>query len=364
MPTRGGTNTGSGVPDGRNRAAANAQRRASAGERRFVINLCSSMSPFTKSDLPNLPILKRHSVFTTHTVEEGRDRYRLHLGTFRTEADALLTLSKIRRSFPTAWVVQTSAHSSKLPKPEPLPKPGVRHSEHGRKPDAVGQGSASLLATGRVAPGKGESRIVETGTGSFYAVHLKWSRRPFDRHLIPELPLLKSHKLYAVEAQEQGKHWYGLRLGFFPSKGPAEKVARGLKREFNKPRVEEITSTEHALAISAFDPMSTTISLRRPEGLPGTHSVSADEAFPKSGPQKPAGVKRSHRPGQAKAAQRVTADTNRTPDPASTSGRFSLRELKRREGVTKLPLSGKGQSVARRLFEKLRSKVLQRTGTE
>ncbi len=359
MPTRGEVESVPGASaehDNRQVRSANGRAKKIGG---FFITLCSSMSPFRKKDLPDLPEFRNHRLYNSHTVEDGRDRYRLHLGIFKTAADAQITLASLRSSFPTAWIVQASSliDTAIRPKPVLVAKTRGDQREPVRKQRVSPTPDHEPVTTGS------SSTIFESQTGSFYAVHLRWSRRPFDRHSIPDLPLLNSHKLYSVEANQEGKHWYGLRLGFFPSKGPAEKVARSLKHEFEQPKVEEVTSTEHALAISAFDPMSTTISLRRPEGLPD-HSQTDRFNGQRTSIKEATGVHRAT-PGQVAASASkhfAPADrpASRQPTPQVSSKRYSHRDLKRTEGVTKLPLSEKGQSVARRLFEKLRSKVLHR----
>ncbi len=361
MPTRGAINSGSEVSakhGNRQFKSANGRDKKISG---FFITLCSSMSPFRKYDLPDLPEFRKHRLYNSHRVEDGRDRYRLHLGKFKTTADAQVALAGLRSRFPTAWIVQASSLVDTATRSMAVAGPG---NMNGRR-DPIRAPKVMPELDNRQATTGSTSTIFESQTGSFYAVHLRWSRRPFDRHSIPDLPLLNSHKLYSVEANQEGKHWYGLRLGFFPSKGPAEKVARSLRHEFGKPKVAEVTSTEHALAVSAFDPMSTTISLCRPEGLPKPGD-----------PGRPDGQRMSIKEasGVHRATPRqVTASVSKHFAPAArpatrkgtskaSSKRYNLWALKHSEGVTKLPLSEKGQSVARRLFEKLRSNVLHRSG--
>ncbi len=361
MPTRGVMDSESGASaehGNRQVRSANGRDKKIGG---FFITLCSSMSPFRKKDLPDLPEFRNYRLYNSHTVEDGRDRYRLHLGMFKTAADAQIALTGVRSSFPTAWIVQASSliETATRPKPVLVPKSKGGRRVQLRGPQVSPKPDREPVTTGS------SSTIFESQTGSFYAVHLRWSRRPFDRHSIPDLPLLNSHKLYSVEANQEGKHWYGLRLGFFPSKGPAEKVARSLKHEFEQPKVEEVTSTEHALAVSAFDPMSTTISLRRPEGLPEPGDTARSDNQRMS-IKEATGVHRAT-PRQVSASVSkhfapTGRPTTRNQTPKASSRRYNLRDLKGTEGVTKLPLSQKGQSVARRLFEKLRSKVLQRSG--
>ena len=47
----------------------------------FVINLCASTTPVALTQ-PNSPELKRYTFFVTRRREEGRERFRLHMGYF------------------------------------------------------------------------------------------------------------------------------------------------------------------------------------------------------------------------------------------------------------------------------------------
>ena len=361
MPTRAGIDSGSGGSarhGNRQARSANGRGKKISG---FFITLCSSMSPFRKGDIPDLPEFRQRRLYNSHNVEDGRDRYRLHLGRFNTSADAQIALSGLRSRFPTAWIVKASSLAEMATRSKAVAEPNKMNGRRdpNRAPKVTPELGNKWATTGS------SSTIFESQTGSYYAVHLRWSRRPFDRHAIPDLPLLNSHKLYSVEANQEGKHWYGLRLGFFPSKGPAEKVARSLKHEFGQPKVEEVTSTEHALAVSAFDPMSTTISLRRPEGLPKPGDPDGPDGQRMS--IKEASGVHLATPRQVTASVSkhfapAAGPATRNGTPKASSKRYNLWALKHSEGVTKLPLSEKGQSVARRLFEKLRSNVLRRSG--
>src|SRR3984893_15310670 len=65
----------------------------------FVLNLCSSTTPMalTQTDLPEL---KRFTFFVSRRFEEGRERFRLHMGYFATLAEAEEWLSVVREIYP------------------------------------------------------------------------------------------------------------------------------------------------------------------------------------------------------------------------------------------------------------------------
>lgn len=68
----------------------------------FVINLCSSSTPMAlpRADLPEL---KRFNFFVSRRFEEGRERFRLHMGFFATQAEAENWLVLVREVYPGAW---------------------------------------------------------------------------------------------------------------------------------------------------------------------------------------------------------------------------------------------------------------------
>ncbi len=73
-----------------------------AGAGPFVINLCSSSTPMAlpRTDLPEL---KRFNFFVSRRFEEGRERFRLHMGFFETQAEAEHWLTLVREVYPGAW---------------------------------------------------------------------------------------------------------------------------------------------------------------------------------------------------------------------------------------------------------------------
>ena len=69
----------------------------------FVINLCASTTPVALVQ-PNSPELKRYTFFVTRRREEGRERFRLHMGYFDTQEQAEGLLADVREVYPAAWV--------------------------------------------------------------------------------------------------------------------------------------------------------------------------------------------------------------------------------------------------------------------
>src|SRR5256886_17611105 len=68
----------------------------------FVLNLCSSTTPMALAQT-DLPELKRFTFFVSRRFEEGRERFRLHMGYFATLAEAREWLGALREIYPGAW---------------------------------------------------------------------------------------------------------------------------------------------------------------------------------------------------------------------------------------------------------------------
>ena len=68
----------------------------------FVLNLCSSTTPMALAQT-DLPELKRFNFFVSRRFEEGRERFRLHMGYFATLAEAEEWLNVVREIYPGAW---------------------------------------------------------------------------------------------------------------------------------------------------------------------------------------------------------------------------------------------------------------------
>src|SRR3974390_1889722 len=80
-------------------AASQAVPALSAGP--FVLNLCSSTTPMALAQT-DLPELRRFHFFVSRRFEEGRERFRLHMGYFATLAEAEEWLGVVREIYPGA----------------------------------------------------------------------------------------------------------------------------------------------------------------------------------------------------------------------------------------------------------------------
>ncbi|MEO7773552.1 MAG: hypothetical protein ABIT36_02350 [Steroidobacteraceae bacterium] len=82
----------------------------------FVINLCASTTPVALAH-PDNPELKRFTFFVTRRREEGRERFRLHMGYFNKLDEAEKLLNIVRDVYPAAWA--GPAPSARTPAPRP-----------------------------------------------------------------------------------------------------------------------------------------------------------------------------------------------------------------------------------------------------
>ncbi|HTP39867.1 MAG TPA: hypothetical protein VMI92_09875 [Steroidobacteraceae bacterium] len=68
----------------------------------FVINLCASTTPMALGQNSH-PALKRFKFFVSRRREDGRERFRMHLGFFASQEDAESLLPVVREFYPAAW---------------------------------------------------------------------------------------------------------------------------------------------------------------------------------------------------------------------------------------------------------------------
>ncbi len=90
---------------------------------RFVVNLCASTTPVGLVQ-PTHAGLKRFTFFVSRRLEEGRERFRLHMGYFESQEEAEKMLDLVRDVYPAAWAgaapgIKLRARAA-LPEPAPV----------------------------------------------------------------------------------------------------------------------------------------------------------------------------------------------------------------------------------------------------
>ena len=92
----------------------------------FVLNLCSSTTPMALN-YPATPELKRFTFFVSRRREDGRERFRLHMGYFTTMGEAEEWLALVRDIYPGAWAGEAPGKklraASRAPVPQAPPAP-------------------------------------------------------------------------------------------------------------------------------------------------------------------------------------------------------------------------------------------------
>jgi hypothetical protein len=78
-------------------------------ESSWIITLAAGSSPPSLTR-PSAPELAHLHLFSSRTTEEGRDRFRLHLGYFEDVQSAVRVLGAVRESHPAAWVVPAARY--------------------------------------------------------------------------------------------------------------------------------------------------------------------------------------------------------------------------------------------------------------
>jgi hypothetical protein len=82
----------------------------------------------------------------------------------------------------------------------------------------------------------------------WFAVQLQWSVQPVELDKVPPLAIFSAYTLYTVEGSREGRHWYGLRLGFFSDAISAKQVAYYVRSEFGSVAVVPVSPEERSRA--------------------------------------------------------------------------------------------------------------------
>lgn len=253
----------------------------------YIINLISSTTPMTL-EIPDVPELEGFAVFRSRRVEDGRDRFRLHVGYFESPEDAQRVLPAVRRRYPAAWIAlaphdsmgsldDTSVAQFKYIRQQrragpsqphvPVHKPAApvpmaatlvssagspNHPLQVRKPMTAAQVLQLLESAPRAAAHHATAvaaRREESAPGVLinaqkFAVQLVWSTKPVQTSAVPQLAIFEAYTLYSVQVERAGRRWYGLRLGFFKDPLSARQVALYARSDFSAAAVVPVSDRE------------------------------------------------------------------------------------------------------------------------
>jgi hypothetical protein len=337
----------------------------------YIINLTSSTTPMAL-EVPDAPELEGFAVFRSRRVEDGRDRYRLHLGYFESREEAQRVLPVVRARYPASWVAlappdsmgslddtnvaqfkfirQKNAQAPArphIPAPEPVRATPVKATLVAPRSGPMSSRPATPTATSTVnrvpmtpaqvlqllesaprarKPAAAVQPASDSAAGTFaqgqkFAVQLVWSTTPVHTSKVPQLAIFEAYSLYSVQVERAGRRWYGLRLGFFKDPLSARQVALYARSDFSAAAVVPVSDREcdKAAAVAA-DAHAAPIASAPSASKPADEIVLT--------PDEPAAEKRKTAPGQGVPARTGTA-ASAGSHPSAPGKRPAKRRLDR-----------------------------------
>lgn len=230
---------------------------AQLAEGLFVINLDSSSMPMPLY-VPFRYELVGFSVFRSRTVEDGRERFRLHLGYFDTQRHAEEALAIVRKYYPAAWI--SSAPGENLSSLDDTFNTEFRLVRTAYARVATAEEMPPIPVTTKVVASTVTKEPAAAGQPAGgvpkeppqrYAVQLEWSVAPIITADIPRLAIFDAYSLYTIRALREGLPQTGLRLGFFTSADSARQVAEYVRPEFPAAAVMPVSHGEYSRAVQA-----------------------------------------------------------------------------------------------------------------
>jgi hypothetical protein len=240
-----------------------------------VITLVSSTAPVPLR-APTAPELAGLAVFRSRRVEDGRERFRLHIGYFPSAEAAAKVLPIVRRTHPAAVVaiapqsnlgslddtarvrfsiLQPTAPAATVTAPRrAIPPAAGRAVEPPDLRRPVLTPAMSVAPRARELPEKAppaDEPPAKAKEPQSYAVQLLWSRDPIDVAKIQWLAIFAGYVLYAVEMEPGIRRGFGVRLGFYADALSARLVAQYLSPEFKGVSVVPVSEREVSLASTA-----------------------------------------------------------------------------------------------------------------
>jgi hypothetical protein len=256
---------------------------AAAGH--FMLTLCRLAAPVSIRP-PQSPQLAPFTFFMSRAREQdGSERLYLHMGYFKTLADAEKWAKAVRRHYPNAFATiapvaflrsansdppslppAAAASQSVVPKSsDPAPVKGESLTDtqvlkilEARRVSAVQDDvderncdQITLLRPDDTSTRQALKDAVVQGAPVSFAVQLHWSAQPIDLSRVPSLAIFKAYTVYATESHRKGRSRYFLRLGFFADPISAKQVAVQVRSNFASAAVVPIVEQEATRARAA-----------------------------------------------------------------------------------------------------------------
>lgn len=284
---------------------------------RYVLTLFTSSLPMPVKLAADLAF-PGIATFRSRTVEDGRERFRLHLGYFDALADAEQALATVRAHYPTALVAgvpptNSSSLDDTVNTAFTLVRGAVARLVTADVSAAAGSTSQQRSPAAAVpSPTLTPSEVASVMAPQRYAVQLDWSLQPIAASSIPRLGIFRAYNLYAVSVLRQGCPEHGLRLGFFKNLDGARQVADYVRHEFARASIVPVSYREYSRA-SALTGRDATAPPADAAGAPeaaqdavAAACAAAPQASPASPP--PAAAPAAPPPAAAPAAEPRTRD--------------------------------------------------------
>lgn len=188
-------------------------------ESSVMITVWSGSSPPPLEPLP-IPGLAHLEVFTSRSSEEGRERYRLHVGYFADPTAAERVLPRVREIYPSAWVVPASRHrplarlkalgtqgwtadpDSPVTPNAPLPRAALLEPAQPKPPTDAALNDEISLNMGDILALLEESDSPAPSRPDSSTAHLRAEVPPEDVELAPAIPIIEIDALAAPPAAQ------------------------------------------------------------------------------------------------------------------------------------------------------------------
>jgi hypothetical protein len=247
------------------------------GDQLLAITLSASNAPMPMPTLNNEQ-LRGFALFKSRRMEDGRERFRLHLGYFLSYTEAERVLAIVRPTYPRAMIAavpqdsmgsldNTSMTRFSILQPAPVreapvePPPAivarVTVLPTQRPAAAPMPMPAPFVTVAPVVPLPIRQAASAAPAASVrlpvqrYAVQLAFGREPIDISRLPHLAIYEGYLLYAIETEPGGRRLYGVRLGFYDDVLSARLVAQYVRSEFKEVAIVPVSEREVACATTA-----------------------------------------------------------------------------------------------------------------
>ena len=232
----------------------------------FVINLSTSTAPIS---VPDMRIAGgRHAhVYQIQRSEDRRMRYRLRLGPFTHEDEAITILDLVRQVYPTALTATADADDLRAiaaaaakadpvrtrAAPQPAPVLAARAAavppvtvvpQMAAVPRAASIPRVATVESTQTVRALTPLELEDTGALRWYVIQLALSEEAFDPDAVPDLDIFSLYRLYSVAGLDQGRFVHALRLGFFGEEIGAAAVAKYLAAYYAEPIIKRVSVAE------------------------------------------------------------------------------------------------------------------------